>query len=74
MNLHTIISRAAIFAAATVTILFSPAPVSAAAADARVTQDFDANWLFSQGDFASAMMPAFDDRGWRQLNVPHDWR
>jgi beta-galactosidase len=73
MNLHTIISRAAIFAAATVTILFSPAPVSAAAADARVTQDFDANWLFSQGDFASAMMPAFDDRGWRQLNVPHDW-
>ena len=73
MNLHSIISRAAIFAAATVTILFSPAPVSAAAADARVTKDFDANWLFSQGDFASAMMPAFDDRGWRQLNVPHDW-
>jgi beta-galactosidase len=40
---------------------------------ARVTQDFDANWLFSKGDFAAAMMPAFDDRGWRQLNVPHDW-
>jgi beta-galactosidase len=40
---------------------------------ARVTQDFDANWLFSKSDFASAMMPAFDDSGWRQLNVPHDW-
>ena len=38
-----------------------------------MTKDFDANWLFSQGDFASAMMPAFDDSGWRQLNVPHDW-
>ena len=40
---------------------------------ARVTEDFDANWLFSKGDFASAMMPAFDDGGWRPLNVPHDW-
>ena len=40
---------------------------------ARVTQDFDADWLFSKGDFASAMMPGFDDRGWRSLVVPHDW-
>jgi beta-galactosidase len=40
---------------------------------ARVTEDFDANWLFSRGDFASAMMPAFDDHGWRPLSVPHDW-
>jgi beta-galactosidase len=40
---------------------------------ARVTQDFDANWLFSKSDFASAMMPAFDDSSWRQVNVPHDW-
>ena len=73
MTLYSILSRAAIFAAATLTFLFSPAPVSAAAADARVTKDFDANWLFSKGDFASAMMPAFNDSGWRQLNVPHDW-
>ncbi|HZL78696.1 MAG TPA: glycoside hydrolase family 2 TIM barrel-domain containing protein, partial [Candidatus Limnocylindrales bacterium] len=42
-------------------------------ASARGVQDFDANWLFSKGDFASAMMPAFDDSGWRTLNVPHDW-
>ena len=40
---------------------------------ARVTEDFDAGWLFSRGDFAPAMIPAFDDRGWRPLNVPHDW-
>ena len=73
MTLHSILSRAAIFAAATLTFLSSPAPVSAAAADARMAQDFDANWLFSKGDFASAMMPAFNDSGWRQLNVPHDW-
>ena len=46
---------------------FSPA------ADARVTQDFDANWLFSKGDFAAAMMPVFEDSGWQRVNVPHDW-
>jgi beta-galactosidase len=40
---------------------------------ARVTEDFDADWLFKRGEFASAMMPAFDDQAWRTLNVPHDW-
>jgi beta-galactosidase len=73
MTLHSFFRRAAILAAATFTILFSTAPFPAAAADARVTQDFDANWLFSRGDFASAMMRAFDDSTWRQVNVPHDW-
>ncbi len=73
MTLHTLFSRAAVFAAATLTILISTAPLSAAAANARVTQDFDANWLFSKGDFAAAMMPAFNDSTWRQVNVPHDW-
>jgi beta-galactosidase len=73
MTLPSFFSRAAVFAAATLTILVLTAPVPATAADARVTQDFDANWLFSKGDFASAMMPAFDDTGWRTLNVPHDW-
>jgi len=40
---------------------------------ARVTQDFDDGWRFSRGDFAAAAVPAFDDSGWRTLNVPHDW-
>jgi beta-galactosidase len=73
MKLYSCFSRAALLAAATLTILFSQAPVPAAAADARLTEDFDANWLFSKGDFASAMMRAFDDSTWRQVNVPHDW-
>ena len=37
------------------------------------TIDFDSDWRFSLGDFASGMTPAFDDSGWRSLNVPHDW-
>ena len=48
-------------------------PVRLPAQNARVTEDFDANWLFNKGDFVSAMMPAFDDSNWRTLNVPHDW-
>ena len=48
-------------------------PLKAPASQARVTEDFDASWLFSKGDFQSAMMPDFNDASWRTLNVPHDW-
>jgi len=43
------------------------------AANIRLTQDFDAHWLFSRGDFANAMVPAFDDSAWQPVTVPHDW-
>ena len=62
-----------IFSTVVAAFFFLALPVRSPAADARFTEDFDANWLFSKGDFAAAMMPAFDDSGWRQLNVPHDW-
>jgi beta-galactosidase len=62
-----------IFSTVVAAFFFAALPVRSPAADARITEDFDANWLFSKGDFAAAMMPAFDDSGWRQLNVPHDW-
>jgi beta-galactosidase len=48
-------------------------PAFLAMADGRFTEDFDADWLFSKGDFANAMMPAFNDGNWRKLDVPHDW-
>ena len=35
--------------------------------------DMDSDWLFSRGDFPAGAMPAFDDSGWRKLNLPHDW-
>ncbi len=43
------------------------------AAPARTVVDFDSDWRFSRGDFATAAMPAFDDDDWRRVNVPHDW-
>ncbi len=43
------------------------------AQSARSYMDLDSDWRFSRGDFSTAMMPAFDDSGWRRLNLPHDW-
>lgn len=34
---------------------------------------FDEGWRFSLGDVAGASGPAFDDRSWRMLALPHDW-
>ncbi len=34
---------------------------------------FDTDWRFRLGDDPAARQPAFDDNGWRILNVPHDW-
>ena len=30
-------------------------------------------WRFHLGDTADAYYMGFDDRGWRQVTVPHDW-
>jgi beta-galactosidase len=34
---------------------------------------FDDNWKFLLGDPADAEAPAFDDAGWRSVDLPHDW-
>jgi beta-galactosidase len=33
----------------------------------------DLNWTFTRGDPDGAQNQAFDDTGWRVLDVPHDW-
>lgn len=33
----------------------------------------DYGWSFTLGDPEGAEAPAFDDSGWRRLDVPHDW-
>ncbi|HPT31604.1 MAG TPA: glycoside hydrolase family 2 TIM barrel-domain containing protein, partial [Prolixibacteraceae bacterium] len=37
------------------------------------TVSFDADWLFLKGNPSGAENPAFDDSGWRKLDLPHDW-
>ncbi len=36
-------------------------------------EDFDAGWRFFLGDESAASEPGFDDSGWRELDLPHDW-
>jgi len=49
---------------------------SALVTDARDSRavDFNRDWRFSLTDASTdASSPAFDDSGWRRLNLPHDW-
>lgn len=36
-------------------------------------QNFDKGWLFYNAEAESAESVKFDDSGWRELNLPHDW-
>ena len=45
----------------------------ASAQPSRVVSDFDAGWRFVQNDPSGAQAPGFNDRAWRQLDLPHDW-
>jgi len=49
--------------------------LSSAAVCAESKRDhlFDVGWRFHRGDAAGAEQPAFDDSGWRTLDLPHDW-
>ena len=43
------------------------------AAGAERRSSFDENWKFLKGDASAAEQPAFDDKAWRTLDLPHDW-
>jgi beta-galactosidase len=51
----------------------SPAD-AAAASPVRSEVSFDEGWRFLRGDPTGAHAIAFNDRQWRTLDVPHDWR
>jgi beta-galactosidase len=37
------------------------------------TRSLSQDWLFARGEVQGAETPAFDDRGWMEVIVPHDW-
>lgn len=39
----------------------------------RESLDFDPGWRFHLGEVPGAQEAAFDDAGWRTLDLPHDW-
>jgi len=47
--------------------------VQALVASSPRDRNFDADWRFHRGDVSGAEQAAFDDSGWRALDVPHDW-
>lgn len=48
-------------------------PAPADDARARSVRSLDAEWRFHCGEAVGAEQPAFDDSGWRVVDVPHDW-
>src|ERR1700744_4340335 len=41
--------------------------------DIQRKQLFDYDWRFFLGDDPAAANSSFDDKDWRQLDLPHDW-
>jgi beta-galactosidase len=39
----------------------------------RERNNFDTDWRFYKGEAKGAEDSAYDDAGWRKLNLPHDW-
>ncbi len=39
----------------------------------RKEQPFDDHWKFYKGDMKNAEKPAFNDKAWREVDLPHDW-
>jgi len=35
--------------------------------------NFNFNWRFTRDDHKNAFGPSFDDSGWEQVDLPHDW-
>jgi beta-galactosidase len=68
MEITSLGLRARVAAAALVALL-----VPRTAASQRSTLPLDGGWRFHLGDVAGAQEAAFDDSGWRTLDLPHDW-
>jgi beta-galactosidase len=56
-----------------IVFFFRPDPDLFAQAVTRSRVSFDKGWKFHLGDVAGASEVSFDDKGWRGLNLPHDW-
>lgn len=39
----------------------------------RLKENFDFGWKFSLDSSRAAMMPAYDDSSWGEVQLPHDW-
>ncbi|MFH6998804.1 sugar-binding domain-containing protein [Flavobacterium sp. FlaQc-57] len=56
-----------------VCILLLSIPTFSQQKQARIVEDFNKNWNFKLGDYATAIQSNFDAKDWRTLQLPHDW-
>ncbi len=56
-----------------VSACFNVEQTSSYAGEKRVRMSFDFGWKFHKGDLKGAEKGSFDDSGWRDIDVPHDW-
>jgi len=42
-------------------------------AQERITLELREGWKFAKGEISDAQMPSFNDSGWQNVVVPHDW-
>lgn len=47
--------------------------ISCSTSGPRSVEDFNFDWKFTLGDYSEYASPDFDDSGWRELHLPHDW-
>src|SRR5687768_10582807 len=62
-----VLSRLLSFACALLGALLLSAPAMAE------TRSLSQDWRFYRGDSQGAESPGYDDSGWREVAVPHDW-
>ena len=56
-----------------VILIFSSITITKADESPQRKQLFDDNWKFFLGDTPAASSINFDDKSWRNLDLPHDW-
>ena len=56
-----------------VSACFNVEQTSSYSGEKRVRMSFDFGWKFHKGDLKGAEKCSFDDSGWRDIDVPHDW-
>lgn len=60
-----------------ITALFVAVEASAKATQGNTDEErqtlFDFGWKFIEGDLSGAAEPAFDDKEWQTVDLPHDW-
>jgi beta-galactosidase len=70
------LSRRAVLCAGVGLTAFAAAPVGVAHASGSRAPGmvrFDDGWRFWRGDVDAGERPAFDDSGWAEVHLPHDW-